>query len=292
MLTKRAAEAAEFDEFYFSRYVGPSRYQRDEHWLGVFDAIADRIVKDLQPRRVLDAGCAMGFLVEALRDRGVDAFGFDISDYALQHVRPDLRDYCWKASVDDALSEEYDLIVSIEVLEHVPADVAERAVVNFAAHAPDVLFSSTPVDYKEATHLNVRPPEYWAELFAREGFFRDVDYDPTTYVSPWAIRYRRSREPVARLVAGYERLLWHLKQDSQAMRELNREQREELEAQQALVAEAEAALEELRLIKGTVTWQAVHKLQEQLRRSIPAHTRRGRFLRVAARTVTRGSPGS
>lgn len=28
-----------------------------------------------------------------------------------------------------------------------------------------------------ASHINVQPPEYWAQLFARQGFFRDVDFD-------------------------------------------------------------------------------------------------------------------
>ena len=47
---------------------------------------------------------------------------------------------------------------------------------NLCPHTADVLFSSTPFDYDEATHLNVQPPDYWAALFARHGFYRDVDF--------------------------------------------------------------------------------------------------------------------
>ena len=39
-----------------------------------------------RPARLLDAGCAIGLLVETLRDRGVDARGVDISDYAIGRV--------------------------------------------------------------------------------------------------------------------------------------------------------------------------------------------------------------
>jgi 2-polyprenyl-3-methyl-5-hydroxy-6-metoxy-1,4-benzoquinol methylase len=53
----------------------------------------------------------------------------------------------------------FDLIVCIEVLEHIdPAD-ADRAIRNIAAHSEDVLFSSTPFDYREPTHINARMPE-------------------------------------------------------------------------------------------------------------------------------------
>jgi hypothetical protein len=39
-----------------------------------------------------------------------------------------------------------------------------------------VIFSSTPFDYREPTHVNVRIPEGWAEASARHGFYRAVDY--------------------------------------------------------------------------------------------------------------------
>ena len=65
---------------------------------------------------------------------------------------------------------------------------AANAVANLCAHTDDVLFSSTPGHFKEISHLNVRPPEYWAEQFARHGLYRDVDHDPTTYLCRWAVR--------------------------------------------------------------------------------------------------------
>ena len=43
-----------------------------------FDWIAERITRDINPKTVLDAGCAMGFLVEGLRARGVEAWGVDV----------------------------------------------------------------------------------------------------------------------------------------------------------------------------------------------------------------------
>src|SRR5581483_5447782 len=100
--------AKSYDAFYFDHYCGRP-YDRDEGWLAFFASIAERIVSDIAPGSVLDAGCAMGFLVEALRDRGVEAAGVDISEYAIGKVREDVRCHCWIGSLTDPLPQRYDL---------------------------------------------------------------------------------------------------------------------------------------------------------------------------------------
>jgi SAM-dependent methyltransferase len=195
---------AAFDSYYYRNCVGGDCYKRDRAWLAFNAAIADRIVADIRPRRALDAGCGFGFLVEALRSRGVDASGIDVSEYAISQVDESVRPYCRQRSITDDLSSDYDLIVSIEVLEHLEPSDASRAIANFCAHTNDVLFSSTPFDRKELTHVNVQPPEHWAEQFARHGLYRDVDFD-ASIVTPWAARFCRRDEPIHRLVRGYER---------------------------------------------------------------------------------------
>ena len=239
-----------YDAYYYAHDCGRP-YQRDDLWLGFFGEIADQIVRQIGPGSVLDAGCAMGFLVESLRDRGVDAFGIDISPYAIERVRPDIRPFCRVASITEPLDRRYDLIVCIEVFEHLSPAEAEAAVANLCGHTDDVLFSSTPEDLKEVTHVNVRPPEHWAEMFARHGFYRDVDLDGG-FITPWAARFRRSGEPVHRLVRDYERRLWMLQQEARARRLYNIEQRDELargestvQALSANLADREAAIESL-----------------------------------------------
>ena len=121
------------------------------------------------------------------------------------------------------------------------AEDAEAAIANFCRHTDDVLFSSSPVDYREPTHVNVRRPEYWAEQFARHGFHRDVDFD-ASFVTSWATRFRRRREPMHRLVRDYERRYSELliaanEARSYAMQtqsELARARADQAEAQQAL----------------------------------------------------------
>lgn len=225
-----------FDANYYATGCGQP-YVRNEAFMGFFGAVAERIVAEIAPASALDAGCALGMLVEQLRARGVDAEGVDISAFAIAGAHPSVREHVRVGSVAAPFGRRYDLIVCIEVLEHMPRAEAEAAVANFCAHSDDVLFSSSPHDYKEATHFNVNPPEHWAALFARHGLFRDVDFD-ASFITPWAARFRRRAEPAHRIVRDYERRLWELRRERDDLRALALEQREALAAAEAARAEA------------------------------------------------------
>jgi SAM-dependent methyltransferase len=233
-----------YDEFYYAHYCGSRPYRRDPEWLEFFASIAAEIVARIAPRSALDAGCAMGMLVEALRDRGVEAEGVDISPYAIEQARPDVRPHCRVASVADPFGRRYDLIVCIEVLEHLPAREAERAIANLCRFTEDVVFTSTPEDFREATHLNVQPPEYWAEAFARHGFFRDVEFD-ATFIAPWGQRFRKAADPLPRVIAAYERRLWRLEREIRAQRQLAIEHRGQLAAGQEQIGSLSGAAADL-----------------------------------------------
>jgi hypothetical protein len=78
----------------------------------------------------------------------------------------------------------------MEVLEHMPAEAAATAIENMAASTDAVLFSSSPRDFQELTHVNVRPLLSWMKLFGRHGLWPDLVYD-ASYVTPHAILFRR-----------------------------------------------------------------------------------------------------
>jgi hypothetical protein len=128
--------------------------------------------------------------VEALRDRGVEAYGIDISNYAIGEVRRDIRPYCRVASATDPLLIDYDLIVCIEVLEHLSEADGRLAISRLCKCTKDILFSSTPDDFTEPTHINVRPRAYWDALFAEQGFDFDTEFDARC-IAPHAMRFRK-----------------------------------------------------------------------------------------------------
>ena len=115
--------------------------------------------------------------METLRDRGVQAWGADISEFAIQNVREDIRPYCRVASITKPIplnAGRYDLVACIEVLEHLTAEEAGSAIANLTAVTDTILFSSSPSDFNEPTHINVRPPIDWLQMFAAHGFSPDL----------------------------------------------------------------------------------------------------------------------
>lgn len=66
-----------YNEEYYRQYdvgIGKVNYQNSTYTKDFLTGIAKQIVSDFHPKTVLDAGCAMGHLVAALRDLGVEAY--------------------------------------------------------------------------------------------------------------------------------------------------------------------------------------------------------------------------
>jgi SAM-dependent methyltransferase len=87
------AISREYGELYFDgpRTYGYGGYRYDGRWVPVAGDIVEHF--GLKPgSRVLDVGCAKGFLVKDLLKvcPGLEAFGLDISEYALMHCEPEV----------------------------------------------------------------------------------------------------------------------------------------------------------------------------------------------------------
>jgi len=218
-----------FGEYYYKHDCGIP-YERNIHWTRFFGVIADRIVSDLKPTTALDAGCAIGMLVEALRDRGVDAYGVDVSDWAIENTPAELRPFCRLASLTEPIDGWYDIITCIEVIEHIPPPDDATVLKNLCGATDRLLLSSSPHDYSEPTHVNVRPPEDWAVALARHGFVRDLDFD-ASFVTPWAALYVRTDASLPEIVRGFERRLFYAQEEITQLRSRVLEIQRELEAQ-------------------------------------------------------------
>ncbi len=71
--------------------------------------------------KMLDAGCAMGFMVELARLQGYDAYGFDPSSYALSRATSAIKQYLSQATIETASYKKnsFDVITMTDIIEHV-----------------------------------------------------------------------------------------------------------------------------------------------------------------------------
>jgi hypothetical protein len=198
----------------------------NERWRNFFMSVADRLIGAFAPASVLDVGCAKGLLVQSFMVQGVDAHGIDISSHAIASAHEAVRDRLSVASATERIAGRYDLVTCIEVLEHMSAADAQLAIDHITAVTDRVLFSSSPEDHDEPTHINTHPGEAWAAWFAERGFFRRTDVD-VSMIAPWTVVFERGEPTLHELAKRYEqqyaRVRTELLEKRRALLEADRE---------------------------------------------------------------------
>jgi SAM-dependent methyltransferase len=130
-------DASFYDDVYFDS-PGKSNYSHYTSESSPFGAHADTIARVMEHHGlsgpVLDVGCAKGYLVHALRQRGLPAYGVDWSEYAIAHAIPEVGVYLRRASATELpfADDEFALVVSFDLLEHLDEPTARRALVESA----------------------------------------------------------------------------------------------------------------------------------------------------------------
>jgi SAM-dependent methyltransferase len=129
------------------------------------------------PRSVLDVGCGLGTWLEVARGLGVgNVLGIEGEwlDRDLARLPPE-QILALDLEHPFDLGRRFDLVVCLEVAEHLPERAAESFVASLVRHADVVLFSAAIPFQGGRHHVNEQFPEYWARLFARHGC-RPLDF--------------------------------------------------------------------------------------------------------------------
>lgn len=126
------AESKKFGQAYFDgpRSYGYGGYHYDGRWRPVAkDIVAHYALKP--GMRVLDVGCAKGFLVKDLLETcpGIQVFGLDISEYALKNCPSDIigRLHLGNATSLPFPDNSFDLVLSINTLHNLKKDHVVKA---------------------------------------------------------------------------------------------------------------------------------------------------------------------
>jgi len=134
--------------------------------------IVPLVLDAIHPRSVVDVGCGAGTWLAAWREHGVeDILGVDgpwVKPNQLQIPADRFRSADLVQPLD--LNRTFDLVMSLEVAEHLPATAAATFVETLTRLGPVVLFSAAIPLQGGRHHLNEQWPEYWADLFEKRGF--------------------------------------------------------------------------------------------------------------------------
>jgi protein-L-isoaspartate(D-aspartate) O-methyltransferase len=127
-----AEVAKQFGEEYFDgdRLYGYGGYRYDGRWRSFARKLTEHY--SLAARsRVLDVGCAKGFLVHDFLAEvpGIEAAGCDISSYAIREAMPEVQDLLQVASAVELPypDDSFDLVVSINTLHNLRLPDLARA---------------------------------------------------------------------------------------------------------------------------------------------------------------------
>jgi SAM-dependent methyltransferase len=140
----------------------------------------------LQPRRVVDIGCGAGTWLAVCHELGAQRiFGVDgkwVTSNSLQIPVESFQgaDLCEPLR----LPEAYDLVISVEVAEHLPKARAESFVADLVRLGKAVLFSGAVPRQGGDRHINEQWQDYWARLFAKHDYAAIDCVRPVVWSNP------------------------------------------------------------------------------------------------------------
>ncbi len=152
------AKPTSLDSLYGARYFGEGRDMAKREGLSGYpggynrvtsnaDIAAYVIWRNFQASTVVDIGCSLGFTVEVLRELGVDAQGFDVSSYAIDHASPGCALHVHQADVASGLpldDSSVEVISALETLEHLHPDEIPSAITELRRVCTGCVFATIP----------------------------------------------------------------------------------------------------------------------------------------------------
>lgn len=139
--------------------------------------IVPMVLQYVQPRSIVDVGCGTGTWLSVFGEYGIsDILGIDGT-----HVNKEMLEIperCFLTCDLTAplrLDRQFDLVVCLEVAEHLPPASARMFVETLVGLGPLILFSAAIPLQGGTHHVNEQWPDYWAAHFKRAGY---VPVDP------------------------------------------------------------------------------------------------------------------
>lgn len=138
------------------------------------DIIVPEVIKLINPKSVVDIGCGLGTFLNVFKRLGVsEVLGIDgywvNKDLLFKYIEP--KEFLeWDLEKNIKLDKKYDLVLSLEVAEHLSKDSADIFVQNLVNSGTVILFSAAIPNQGGQNHINEQWLTYWEEKFAKHNY--------------------------------------------------------------------------------------------------------------------------
>lgn len=141
------------------------------------------------PVKWLDIGCAYGILVKYAFENGIDAYGVDISPYAIEQGKklfPEISNRLFVCGINGLrgfFKEQFDVISMIEILEHLQDPRESLRIVTKVLRKDGLVIIKTPTprnpnSKRDVTHISVKPVSFWASSLRELNYKVKAPYFP------------------------------------------------------------------------------------------------------------------
>lgn len=124
-----------------------------------------------KPKTVLDIGCGLGTWLKIFEENQCEVFGIDGDYVAVKDLvieRNKFKPY--NLNLKYNLQTKFDLVISLEVAEHILPQNAEIFIESMCLHGDVILFSAAIPGQEGTMHYNEQYNDYWIDLFSQNGF--------------------------------------------------------------------------------------------------------------------------
>jgi hypothetical protein len=157
-----------FDEDYYLNGLATHKSNYENyHWMPETTTnMAHYLIRHLGIRQndsILDFGCARGYIVKAMRNLKIQAFGYDVSEWAINNCDEEVKQFVSNTFMN--VRYAYDFILAKDVFEHIPEIELSKIIPQLLKWVQNSLFITVPLtsfrdgpyvcprDEMDATHV-------------------------------------------------------------------------------------------------------------------------------------------
>ncbi len=145
-----------------------------------FDIVADSLIRQFKPLRVVDVGCGPGMMARRFRAWGGEWHGLEGSAEGIKYAAESTRAFIFHRDITEVTDLRFmpgrpSLIICTEVAEHLEEKHAAGLVSLLCSAMCPVVFTAAPPGQEGHHHVNCQPKEYWGEMFRARGCAFDVE---------------------------------------------------------------------------------------------------------------------